>query len=94
MHELCYKLEVANSVLSVKQEFYFEFWRKGGVEKIIEKINKVLESGESIYKMDLQLRNTVLPNLVRILNMYAKPLLGSNGKGRIIANFRLNYFDL
>ena len=42
MYELCYKLEVANSVLSSKPEFYFDFWRKGGVEKILERINKVL----------------------------------------------------
>ena len=50
--------------------------------------------GESIYKLDLQLRNTVLPNLVRILNMYTKPLLGQSLKGRMISNLRINYFDL
>ena len=49
---------------------------------------------ESIYKLDLQLRNTVLPNLVRILNMYAKPLLSAQAKGRVIGSLRLNYFDL
>ena len=94
MYELCYKLEVANSVLSSKPEFYFDFWRKGGVEKILERINKVLSLDWSIYKLDLQLRNTVLPNLVRILNMYAKPLLGASPKGRMVANFRINYLDL
>ena len=35
MYELCYKLEVANSVLSANEEFYYEFWRKGGVERIL-----------------------------------------------------------
>ena len=49
---------------------------------------------ESIYKLDLQLRNTVLPNLVRILNMYTKPLLSGQAKGRVIGTLRINYFDL
>lgn len=94
MYELCYKLEVANSVLSSKPEFYYDFWRRGGVETIMERINKVLSLNESIYKLDLQLKNTVLPNLVRILNMYAKPLLGASHKGRTVGNFRINYLDL
>lgn len=42
VYEFCYALEVANAALGKRGSFYYEFWRKNGVEKIIERINKIL----------------------------------------------------
>lgn len=94
MYELCYTLEVANSVLSNKGPFFYDFWQKGGVEKILERISKVMALGESVYKLDLQLRNTVLPNMLKILNMYVNPLVADSQKARIISAVRINFNDL
>lgn len=52
-----------------------------------------MEKTENIYKMEVHVKNTVLPNLIKNLNFYMKYLFSDQPINRFLSSLKLNITD-
>lgn len=93
MFRLCYSLEIANSELAKHGQFYEDFWRLGGPLKIMARVNALLAKEKSVYELDQVTKNLVLPNLLKIVNMYVSELLVDCPVARFVSANKINHMN-
>ena len=94
LYEFCYAIEVINSSITRNPDFMYEFWKKEGCNKLINRIRKIKNSEETIYKLDAHTKNTLLPNMVKIINIYMHYLLSTSKINRFLSTIKINVVDM
>lgn len=94
VYALCYSLEVANSELAKRSQFYLDFWKNGGVKLIEKRILELFANDKSVYEMEPLMKNNIVPGMIKIFNMYIGEILAKYKLVRFLAVNRINYLEL
>lgn len=94
LYRVSYTLEVLNSDLAKKNEFFFEFYENNGLMSLKFRLDELIDAHKSIYAHNIQVKAGILPNLLKIVNMYILPIFCETPSVYFISRRRINVLDI